>query len=450
MDAANPRALPAMHRLLSAPEAVLLAARHPRPALAAALRAELDALRRSGRGFTAASFFAAAEAALEAAARPGLRRVINATGVVLHTNLGRAPLPAAALAAIAAEVGGYCNLELDLEAGARGDRHAACAALLAELTGAEAGLVVNNGAAAMLLALSALAAGGEAVVSRGELVEIGGGFRIPEVIRQGGARLAEVGTTNRTRLADYAAAIGPETRLLLRVHQSNYRITGFTAAPDPAALAALAHAHGLLAVEDLGSGALLDLTRLGLPREPTLTGSIAAGFDLVVASGDKLLGGPQAGLILGRREVVGRLARHPLMRALRPDKLTLAALEAVLRLYRDPEGVVAAVPALAMLVMPREAVAARAMRLAALLPPGAAELVEGESLVGGGSLPGVALPTCLLALPGPAEALAARLRAGRPAVVGRIGGGRLLLDPRTVAEAEVETLAEAVRAALAA
>ncbi|MCB4823471.1 L-seryl-tRNA(Sec) selenium transferase [Roseicella aerolata] len=448
MDAANPRALPAMHRLLAAPEAMLLAARHPRPALAAALRAELDALRRTGRPFAAMPFFMAVGATLEAAARPGLRRVINATGVVLHTNLGRAPLPAAALDAIAEEAGGYCNLELDLAEGARGDRHAACSALLAELTGAEAALVVNNGAAAMLLALSALAAGGEAVVSRGELVEIGGGFRIPDVIRQGGARLVEVGTTNRTRLADYEAAIGPETRLLLRVHQSNYRITGFTAAPEPSALAALAQARGLLAIEDLGSGALVDLARLGLPHEPTLAEGIAAGFDLVVASGDKLLGGPQAGLVAGRQAVVERLARHPLMRALRPDKLTLAALEAVLRLYRDPERVVETVPVLAMLAAPREAVAARAARLAALLPAGAADSLEGESLVGGGSLPGVALPTCLLALHGPAEALARRLRAGRPAVVARIGGGRVLLDLHTVAEAEIEDLAAALRAAL--
>jgi L-seryl-tRNA(Ser) seleniumtransferase len=443
MDQFNPRALPAMHRLLDLPDAAALLARHPRAAVVAALRAELAALRDSGAGFSAARAFAAAAAALEAGARPGLRRMINATGVVLHTNLGRAPLPAAALAALA---GGYSNLELDLETGRRGHRHAACAALLAELTGAEDALVVNNGAAAMLLAMTALAAGGEAVVSRGELVEIGGGFRIPDVIRQGGAGLVEVGTTNRTRLGDYAGAIGPATRLLLRVHQSNFAMRGFTAMPDAAAIAALARESGLLSVIDLGSGALVDLSRFGLPAEPTLAQAVAQGFDLVVASGDKLLGGPQAGLVLGRAAVVARLAGHPLMRALRPDKLTLAALEATLRLYRDPESVARNVPALAMLAAPLAEIAARADRLLALLPGG--EVVAGTSLVGGGSLPAVELPSRLLALDGPAEALAARLRRGDPAVMARIAGGRLLLDLRTVAEAEVPMLAAAIRGAL--
>jgi L-seryl-tRNA(Ser) seleniumtransferase len=449
MDAANPRALPALHRLLATVEGEALLRAHPRPAVVAALREGLATLRRTGLAFAEAPFFAAASARLDEAARPGLRRVINATGVVLHTNLGRAPLPRAALAAIAEEAAGSCNLELDLVAGTRGNRHAACAALLAELTGAEAALVVNNGAAAVLLALTALAAGGEAVVSRGELVEIGGGFRIPDVIRQGGARLVEVGTTNRTRISDYEAAIGPETRLLLRVHPSNYRITGFTSAPPGAGIAALARAHGLVSVEDLGSGALFDVSRLGLEREPTVTDSVAAGFDLVVASGDKLLGGPQAGLLVGRREAVARCAAHPLMRALRPGKLVLAALEAVLRLYRDPEGVARTVPVLAMLGATEAEVAAAAEKLAALLPEGAAELVEGHSLVGGGALPEARLPTRLLALRDrPAEAVAARLRAGRPAVVARIAEGRVLLDPRTVAEEELEALAAAVTAAL--
>jgi L-seryl-tRNA(Ser) seleniumtransferase len=444
MDHFNPRALPAIHRLLAMPEAAALLARHARPVVVAALRAELAALRRSGAGFSAPRAFAAVGAALDTAARPGLRRVINATGVVLHTNLGRAPLPQAALAALG---GGYCNLELDLGTGRRGHRHDACAALLAELTGAEGAVVVNNGAAAMLLAMTALAAGGEAVVSRGELVEIGGGFRIPDVIRQGGAALAEVGTTNRTRLSDYAEAIGPATRLLLRVHQSNFSLRGFTALPDAAAIAALARERGLLSVVDLGSGAMVDLSRYGLPAEPTLGQAVAQGFDVVVASGDKLLGGPQAGLIVGRAAVVARLAAHPLMRALRPDKLTLAALEATLRLYRDPETVARTIPALAMLAAPVAAVAARAARLLALLPGG--EILPGTSLVGGGSLPAVELPSCLLALDGPAEALAARLRQGEPSVMPRIAGGRLLLDLRTVAEDEVPALAAALRAALA-
>ena len=348
---------------------------------------------------------------------------------------------------MAAEAAGYYNLELELETGRRGHRHAACAALLSELTGAEAALVVNNGAAAVLLALSALAAGGEAVVSRGELVEIGGGFRIPDVIRQGGARLVEVGATNRTRLADYAAAIGPETRLLLRVHQSNFLQLGFTAMVAPQALVALAKERGLLSLVDLGSGALVDLSAYGLPAEPTMGQAVAQGFDLVVASGDKLLGGPQAGLLLGRAEVVARLATHPLMRALRCDKLTLAALEATLRLYRDPAQLRQAVPALSMLAASPAEIGDRAARLLALLPEGMGEIIEGTSLVGGGSLPGAVLPTRLIALHGPAEALAKRLRLGRPAVMGRIAQDRLLLDLRTVAEAELPALAEALRAA---
>jgi L-seryl-tRNA(Ser) seleniumtransferase len=450
MDAANPRALPALHRLLATPQAEALLREHPRAVVVAALRSELEALRMARRAFAEAPFFAAVATRLREAARPGLRRVINATGVVLHTNLGRASLPAAALAAITAEAGGACNLEISLESGARGDRHAACAALLTELTGAEAALVVNNGAAAMLLALTALAAGGEAVVSRGELVEIGGGFRIPDVIRQGGARLVEVGTTNRTRIADYAAAIGAETRILLRVHPSNYRITGFTGAPAPAEIAALARARGLLAVEDLGSGALYDLSRIGLLREPTLADSVAAGFDLVAASADKLLGGPQAGLLVGRREVMARLAAHPLMRALRPGKLVLAALEAVLRLYRDPAGVVQAVPVLAMLAESAGAVGERAERLRAMLPDAAgAEVIDGQSLVGGGALPEARIPTRLLALGAtPPERVAVRLRQGDPPVVARIAEGRLLLDLRTVPQGELPALAAALHAAV--
>jgi L-seryl-tRNA(Ser) seleniumtransferase len=443
------RALPAMHRLLAMPEVAPLLAVHPRPVVLAALRAGLDRLRQAGEPFDAAAFFAASRATLDAG--PSLTRVLNATGVVLHTNLGRAPLPAAALAAVAEATRGYCNLEMDLATGGRGDRHAACAALLRELTGAEAALVVNNGAAAVLLALSALAAGGEAVVSRGELVEIGGGFRIPEVIRQGGARLVEVGTTNRTRIADYAAAIGPETRALLRVHQSNYRILGFTTAPTPAELVALARHRGICALEDLGSGALVDLTTFGLPPEPTMAGSIAAGFDLVCCSGDKLLGGPQAGLIAGRAEAVARCARHPLMRALRPDKLVLAALEATLRLYRDPAGLPASVPALAMLAATPEALAARAESLRAMLGA-VAEVVTGDSVVGGGSLPGTVLSSALVALrPSglPPEELSRRLRQGRPPLLGRIRDGRLVLDVRTLADAEVAEAAAVLRAALA-
>lgn len=454
MDAApDPRRrLPAVHRLLAAPEAASLLSGHSRVAVTAAFRRQLEVLRTKGAPFVAGEFFAAAGDELAASGRRGLRRVINATGVVLHTNLGRAPLPEAALAAVT-EVGrGYSSLELDLESGRRGSRDGACARLLAELVGAEAALVVNNGAAAVLLTLAALAAGGEAVVSRGELVEIGGGFRIPDVIRESGARLVEVGTTNRTRLADYAAAIGPATRVLLRVHPSNYRIAGFTEAADPAALADLARRYGVPAVEDLGSGALIDLAAFGLPREPTLREAVAAGMDVVCCSGDKLLGGPQAGLIVGRAPILATLKRHPLVRALRPGKLTVAALEATLALYRDPDRLVRAVPALAMLAAPLTVLEARAARLASLLPAAAAaELVAEAAPVGGGSLPGAMLPTVAVALRVEglaADELAARLRRHRPAVVGRLSGGRLLLDLRTVAEGEVEAAAAAVRAAL--
>jgi L-seryl-tRNA(Ser) seleniumtransferase len=436
------RALPALHRLLDAPEAAPLLVAHGREAVAAAFRTGLAARRETGGAFHAPEFIAEAAASLGAA--PGLVRVLNATGVVLHTNLGRAPLAPEALAAIAEAAAGYTALELDLAQGRRGDRHAGAAVLLRELTGCEDAIVVNNCAAAVLLALSAHAAGGEAIVSRGELVEIGGGFRIPEVVAQGGARLVEIGTTNRTRLSDYERAIGPASRVLLRVHPSNYRIQGFTEAPEPAALAALARARGLVAIEDLGSGALLDLSALGLPREPTIRDSVAAGFDLVCASGDKLLGGPQAGLILGRREAVAACARHPLMRALRPDKATLAALEATLRLHRDPRRATAAIPALRMLALPAEALAQRAARLAAAIHGATTE--AGASLVGGGALPLARLPTTLVAVPGGDE-LAVRLRTGRPALLGRLEAGRLLLDPRTLAEDELDEAARLVVAA---
>jgi L-seryl-tRNA(Ser) seleniumtransferase len=445
------RTLPAVHRLLAGAEAAALLAAHARPAVLAAIRRQLDGLRRSRRPFAPEPFFAAVREALEASQCPSLRRVINATGVVLHTNLGRAPLPASALVAVA-EVGGYCSLELDLATGDRDSRHAPCAALLAELTGAEAALVVNNGAAAVLLALSALAAGGEAVVSRGELVEIGGAFRIPDVVVQGGAKLVEVGTTNRTRLSDYEAAIGPATRVLLRVHQSNYRVLGFTEAPAPA-LADLARRRGVLAVEDLGSGA----RGFGAVRP-------AAGAD------DRGRGHRRDGpRLLQRRQAPGRAAGRADRRPRRgggaarqapagarapPRQADPGRPGATLRLYRDPDRLAETVPALAMLAVPVTALEARAGRLAALLPASAAaEVIAEEVLVGGGSLPGTTLPTRAVAVRAPgtlAEELARRLRLRRPAVVGRLSAGRLLLDVRTVAEGEVEGIACAVRAALAA
>ncbi|MGC1304543.1 MAG: L-seryl-tRNA(Sec) selenium transferase, partial [Caulobacteraceae bacterium] len=334
------RALPQVQRLLEHPRAEALIAAHSREEVVEALRRGLDQAREAllaGVLLDApgeAALLAQAETDLARAARPILRRVINATGIVLHTNLGRAPLPAAALQAVMQVGQGYSNLEFDLETGARGSRTQGVEPLIRELTGAEAGLAVNNAAAAVLLALSALAGGGEVIVSRGELVEIGGGFRIPDVIRQGGARLVEVGTTNRTRLSDYAAAITPDTRVLLKVHQSNYRVVGFTAEASLAELAGLARERGLTLMHDLGGGALTDLRRLGRPYEPTVRESLEAGADLVAFSGDKLMGGPQAGLLAGRKSAMDPLRRHPLLRAVRLDKMVLGALEATLRLYR--------------------------------------------------------------------------------------------------------------------
>jgi L-seryl-tRNA(Ser) seleniumtransferase len=360
-----------------------------------------------------------------------LRRVINATGVVLHTNLGRAPLAPEALARVAAVARGYSNLEYDLGAGARGSRQDHLAGLLRDLTGAEAALVVNNNAAAVLLALAALAEGRDVVVSRGELVEIGDGFRIPDVLTRSGARLVEVGTTNRTRIADYERAIGADTAAILRVHQSNFRIVGFAEQPAVHELARLAQRRGLVLVDDLGSGVLEEAG-----DEPTVRSSLEAGADLVTFSGDKLLGGPQAGIVVGRAELVERLRGHPLQRAVRADKLTLAALEGTLALYRRSESP----PVLRMLAEPPDSVRARAERLAGLTG-GRVEATVART--GGGSLPLAEIESFACAL---AEDLAAPLRTGELPVIGIVRDGMLLLDCRTIAEDEVEEVAAAVRA----
>ncbi len=365
-----------------------------------------------------------------------LRRVVNATGVIVHTNLGRAPLAEPALAR-ALEVGrSYSNLEYDLEQGSRGSRQDHVAGILERVTGAEAAIVVNNNAAAVLLALAALGEGREVLVSRGELIEIGDGFRIPDVLARSGARLVEVGTTNRTRAADYEAAVTERTAAILRVHQSNFRVVGFTELPKLAELSDVAKRHGLPLVDDLGSGAFVDLG-----DEPTAQQSLAAGADLVAFSGDKLLGGPQAGIIVGRREIVERLRRHPLQRALRADKLTLAALEGTLVLYLDPERARREIPVLRMLDEPPATTRARAERLASLV---GGDVEETVARVGGGALPLAELPSFACAVE---EALAAPLRTGDPPVVGVVRDGRLLLDCRTVSDAEVEEVAAAVAAA---
>jgi L-seryl-tRNA(Ser) seleniumtransferase len=378
---------------------------------------------------------------LSAARSPRLRRALNATGVVVHTNLGRAPLPEAALERVR-EVGrGYSNLEYDLSAGTRGSRQDHVAGILRRLTGAEAALVVNNNAAAVLVALAALAEGRDVVVSRGELIEIGDGFRIPEVLARSGARLVEVGTTNRTRAADYEQAIGPETAVLLRVHQSNFRLVGFTELPSLAELAKVAQRHELPLVDDLGSGALSPSDSLLLREEPSVRESLEAGADLVCFSGDKLLGGPQAGIVVGNAELVERLRRHPLQRAVRADKLTLAALEGTLALYLEPKRALREVPVLRMALEDADAVRGRAVRLAELT---GGEVEETVGRIGGGALPLAELPSFACAVE---EELAAPLRAGEPPVVGVVRDGRLLLDCRTLSDAEAEEVAAAVTTA---
>ena len=457
------RAVPAIGRLLESPEFAALAADHGRAAVTRATRAAVEALRAALEAGTAvdgalapAALRARVEALLAADARPYYRRVINATGVVLHTNLGRAPLADEAVAALASTAGGAQRLELDLESGERGGRDRGCAELLCELTGAEAATVVNNNAAATLLALAALARGRRVVLSRGEMVEIGGSFRVPEILAESGAVLAEVGTTNRTHLRDYRAALavdaGPPAGLILKVHGSNYRIEGFTAEVGIEELVALGREHGVPVAHDLGSGCLVDLAAHGLPAEPLVRRSVAAGADLVCFSADKLLGGPQGGILVGRREAIERCRRHPLYRAMRPGRLVYSALEATLRLYRGgDEAALAAVPALARLAAGPRELAARAGRLAAALggiEGLAAGAVECASQAGSGSIPARDLPSrgVRVTLAGrPADALAAALRRGEPPVVARIQDGALLLDVRTLADSEVEEVAAALR-----
>jgi L-seryl-tRNA(Ser) seleniumtransferase len=434
------RSLPQVQRLLEMPAATSLCSEFGRAAVTQALRDVLQEVREQiGAGSLvgtpdAEALIARCVPSLAARRRLGLRRAINATGIVLHTNLGRAPLAPEAIAAVAEVAAGYCNLEIDLATGRRGSRTQAIETLLCELTGAEAALAVNNGAAAILLALSALGNGGEVIISRGELVEIGGGFRVPDVIRQGGARLVEVGATNKTRLEDYRAAIGPDTRVLLKVHQSNFRAIGFTSATPIAQLAELAHTHDLPLVADVGSGLLQKA--LGA-AEPTLHEALSDGADLVTCSGDKLLGGPQAGLILGRKALVDRLRDHPLLRAVRLDKLCLAALEATLLLHRDsPERV----PLRRMLGQTEGDLRARAERLQAFVH--GATLERTEAFAGGGALPEERIFSWALVLHTRigADEAAALLRSGEPAVIARINEGHLLLDMLAVSDDDLAEL----------
>ncbi|MCL6447503.1 MAG: L-seryl-tRNA(Sec) selenium transferase [Armatimonadetes bacterium] len=460
------RQLPAVHEVLQAPPVAGLLAVHPRAAVTEAVRAVLDRVRRqvaAGEGLPAAGeaellFFLVREVvkAIEREARPNLRRVINATGVVLHTNLGRAVLSAKAQQAIQMAASGYTNLELNLETGRRGSRYAAVEGIITRLTGAEAALVVNNNAAAVLLALGTLAGGKEVIVSRGQLIEIGGSFRIPDVMRQSGAVLVEVGTTNKTYPDDYRRAISERTGLLLHVHTSNYRIVGFTRETTVAELVELGREFGLPVMSDLGSGVLIDLEPFGLPGEPTVQQVVEAGADVVTFSGDKLLGGPQAGIIAGKKDLLARMKKNPLTRALRIDKFTVAALEATLRAYLDLARAAGEIPVLKMLTAGKDALEPRARELARLLAGyagGRAEITVEQviSRVGGGALPTAELPSFAVTVrPADisAEELSRRLRKGNPAVLGRIQEDLLLLDVRTLQEGEDEPLAGAVKNAL--
>jgi L-seryl-tRNA(Ser) seleniumtransferase len=452
----NPfRSLPQVSRVLEHPAVAAVRAGHAPDDITAAVRAELDAVReRLKAGDTAVSLDAIADAVvtrLEEADRPFLRSVINATGIVLHTNLGRSPVHESAALAAYQAARGYLNLEMSLDTGKRSSRQDPIRDGVKRITGAEAATVVNNCAAATVIVLRALAAGKEVVVSRGQLIEIGGSFRIPDIMGVSGATLREVGTTNITRAADYEKAIGPNTGLLMRIHTSNYRIRGFTETPGIAELVALGRKHGIPVVDDAGSGAAVDLTPFGLPGEPLVSEGIRAGADLVLFSGDKLLGGPQAGIIAGRAELIGKIERDPLMRAFRLDKVTLAALEATLRLYRDPAKAIREIPTLRMLTAPlaelRERCQAFAERLRELSELTGVDVADDIAYVGGGSLPDEAVPTAVISfkVAGVTEdAFAARLRAGTPAVVGRIHNGRFLLDLRTVFQTQEEELLAAI------
>ncbi len=435
---------------------------YPRGLVVDAVRAVLDRLRReileegrhvAANEVTAAQLAPWVEALLRRATRPSLRRVLNATGIVVHTNLGRAVLPAEAVAAVTAAASGYSDLEFSLARGERASRQDHVHDALCTLTGAEDALVVNNNAAAVLLALAATARGGEVLVSRGQLVEIGDGFRIPDILRESGAELVEVGTTNRTYLRDFEGAWSERSRAILRVHTSNYRIVGFTAEPPVTELAELAHARGAALVDDLGSGALAELDLF--EDEPSLRDSLAAGADVVTFSGDKMLGGPQAGIVVGRAATVESMRRHPLARAVRIDKLDVAALDAVLRLYLDPQRAVESIPTLAALTAPLAEVEARAGRLAealgALGDGVTAEVVPSVARAGAGALPVAEVPSAGVALAAngfDADRLAERLRSGEPAVVGRVYEGRLQLDARTLCEADLAAVVAAVQDAL--
>jgi L-seryl-tRNA(Ser) seleniumtransferase len=444
------RELPSVDRLLHQPGIQGLLDVAPRSAVVAAVRESLEAAR-TRRAGPPEQWEEDVRERLTRQIRASLLPVLNATGVVLHTNLGRAPLADAAIQAMTRIAGGYTNLEFDLPSGARGSRSDHCRALLQSITGAEDGLVVNNAAGALVLVLTAVAEGRDVLVSRGELIEIGGSFRIPDIIAKSGARLREVGTTNRTHLDDYRGAGADSVAAILTIHRSNFEQRGFVTTPKPEELAGVASELGVPYLYDVGSGLMADLSPWGLTSEPRVPEALAAGSGIVVFSGDKLLGGPQAGCLVGRRHMVASCRSNPLARALRPDKLTLAALAATLALYQEPDEAIRSVPVLAMLTLAPGELEKRAKALASLCSQYTeTELKPGESAVGGGSFPGAVLPTTLVALhAGPLgpDGLALRLRLGDPPVIARVAEDRVLFDPRTLAEETFPLIAQALEAA---
>ena len=441
------RDLPSVNALLESAGVRSLLEQHPRRVVLEAVRNAVSAARNEGHAHrTEQQWLASIASAIQSLSQPSLRRVINATGVVLHTNLGRAPLAESAVEAITHIAAGFSNLEYDVETGERGSRHSHCVGLLRQLTGAEDALVVNNCAAAMVLTLNALAQRKEVLVSRGELVEIGGSFRIPDIMARAGAKLVEVGTTNRTHDDDYRRAITPRTAAIVKVHRSNFAIEGFTSEVSVDRLAFIAAEHGLPVIHDLGSGLMVSLDEYGLTGEPTASMALESGASLVLMSGDKLLGGPQAGIILGAANVIAKLRKNPFARDMRVDKLTLSALEATLRLYLDPERALREIPVLSMLTAPVTEIEARAEAVAAKLRAVGieAKVAESSASVGGGAFPTAAIASRAIVLSRNPEEAEKKLRLGEPAVIGRISERNLLLDLRSVLPREDDLLAEAI------
>ena len=441
------RDLPSVDRLLREPGVTELMEHSSRAVVVAAARESLDAARHHRGGTLPNWVDDIAERVARRTAR-SLRAVLNGTGVVLHTNLGRAPLAGAAIESMLMVAGGYCTLEFDLHSGTRGQRADHCRGLLTELTGAEDGMVVNNAAGALVLALNELTAGREVLISRGELIEIGGSFRIPEIMAKSGAILKEIGTTNRTTLEDYRRGLEEGASAILTVHRSNFEQVGFVHTPESAELVGLAREFGVPYIHDIGSGLMVDLSAYGLSGEPLVQDAVAAGPTLVLFSGDKLLGGPQAGCMVGTRDAIARCRKNPFARALRPDKLTLAALEGTLACYRDPVRALKEVPVLRMLTYSPEELARQAKLLAECVPQRyRLQILPSTSAVGGGSFPGAALPTFVVALePGEfgADELALRLRLGSPSIVARVQDGKVMFDPRTLPGNSYQAIGQAL------